>query len=197
MPALPLMVEVLARVQQMPPLSRQGLDFVARKRSPFLASYGKIGFLFIFFEASSTGERCKNDGKLLLDLLFPLFLFFCFVFILDLVYGSCELFHNSEIGSGSTLIKSFSFSFHGFFPFFERSKTPEQRSLIGVTSCRSKLPMNDSWINILALSHWKQWQPVIACNSRGPVETIKHGVTEFSAIPPGILAGYVQACHCS
>ncbi|XP_008800086.1 uncharacterized protein LOC103714574 isoform X4 [Phoenix dactylifera] len=130
MPALPLMVEVLARVQQMPPLSRQ------ERGLHFLRLTERLGSC-----SSSLRPHLRVNGA--------------------------------------------------------RTTTPEQRSLIGVTSCRSKLPMNDSWINILALSHWKQWQPVIACNSRGPVETIKHGVTEFSAIPPGILAGYVQACHCS
>ncbi|XP_026663261.1 uncharacterized protein LOC103714574 isoform X2 [Phoenix dactylifera] len=160
MPALPLMVEVLARVQQMPPLSRQ------ERGLHFLRLTERLGSC-----SSSLRPHLRVNGA-----------------------------RTTPLSSRETeplLFEGMDVSFHGYWHEKNHHLKYRKENQMVIKALAIFNGRAYMWINILALSHWKQWQPVIACNSRGPVETIKHGVTEFSAIPPGILAGYVQACHCS
>lgn len=66
--------------------------------------------------------------------------------------------------------------------FITSCSTAERNSLLGQCLCVLYTP-KDEHFGIVPLEAMAAYKPVIACNSGGPVETVKHGVTGFLCDP--------------
>lgn len=66
--------------------------------------------------------------------------------------------------------------------FIRSCSTAERNTLLGQCLCVLYTP-KDEHFGIVPLEAMAAYKPVIACNSGGPVETVKHGVTGFLCDP--------------
>ncbi|KAM3307203.1 alpha-1,3/1,6-mannosyltransferase ALG2 [Capsicum chacoense] len=66
--------------------------------------------------------------------------------------------------------------------FITSCSTAERNALLGQCLCVLYTP-KDEHFGIVPLEAMAAYKPVIACNSGGPVETVKHGVTGFLCDP--------------
>ncbi|KAH0659843.1 hypothetical protein KY290_029408 [Solanum tuberosum] len=85
--------------------------------------------------------------------------------------------------------------------FITSCSTAERNALLGQCLCVLYTP-KDEHFGIVPLEAMAAYKPVIACNSGGPVETVKHGVTGFLCDPSprefaSAMSNFIQDPHMS
>ncbi|KAF3655374.1 putative carboxylesterase 4-like [Capsicum annuum] len=85
--------------------------------------------------------------------------------------------------------------------FITSCSTAERNALLGQCLCVLYTP-KDEHFGIVPLEAMAAYKPVIACNSGGPVETVKHGVTGFLCDPnpkefASAMSNFIQDPHLS
>ncbi|KAL3367382.1 hypothetical protein AABB24_011888 [Solanum stoloniferum] len=85
--------------------------------------------------------------------------------------------------------------------FITSCSTAERNALLGHCLCVLYTP-KDEHFGIVPLEAMAAYKPVIACNSGGPVETVKHGVTGFLCDPSprefaSAMSNFIQDPHMS
>ncbi|KAM3373911.1 alpha-1,3/1,6-mannosyltransferase ALG2 [Capsicum galapagoense] len=85
--------------------------------------------------------------------------------------------------------------------FITSCSTAERNALLGQCLCVLYTP-KDEHFGIVPLEAMAAYKPVIACNSGGPVETVKHGVTGFLCDPnpkefASAMSNFIQDPHMS
>lgn len=85
--------------------------------------------------------------------------------------------------------------------FITSCSTAERNALLGQCLCVLYTP-KDEHFGIVPLEAMAAYKPVIACNSGGPVETVKHGVTGFLCDPSprefaSAMSNFIQDLHMS